>query len=296
MFTAEGTAFVTTMSGVADRWSLSECVESGQERYGQLSLVVSAPGAGRVSADDEPVRADIPDGLGRCSETEYARRIAVAYAVLGDIAAAEKLMRRAFRQQRSGKCVTSLPHRHPDIAGSQSACAICATYGSSTMLMGKLLTSKLESIPGVHVGRDLTLYRPVFAERYLKDGTESIGTQDLYEMLGDFWWDTLSFAIGVSAMHPREMAELALLLPAAPSPFSGAPASIAVKWLTDAALAPLRQLVSHRQGWAAIRDRIVAEIGQRSRGSMEGREPESLEVEFWRMKVAAAKRRRLVAL
>lgn len=97
-------------------------------------------------------------------------------------------------------------------------------------------------------------------------------------------------------MAPREIAELALLLPAAPSPFSGAPASLAVRWLTDAALAPLRQLVSQRRSWAPIRDRIVAEINQRAQGSRQGTAPESLELEFWRMRRAASPRRELVVL
>lgn len=299
-FTTEGIAVVNTMSGVASQWSLPECSEVGGGRYGQLSLVVvPAPTVGdELDADELSAGTDIADGLGQCSEDEYARRIVVAYEVLGEIARAEKLMRRVYRHQRDGaRPLTSLPHRHPDVKGSTSSCAICATYGSSTMLMGKLLTNKLESIFRVHVGADESLYRRATAEKYLtEEGDESIGTQDLYEMFGDFWWDTVSFAIGVSTMQPREIAELALLLPAAPSPFSGAPASHAVRWLTDAALEPLRQLVSQRRSWAPIRDRIVAEINQRAQGSRQGTEPESLDMEFWRMRRAAAPRRELVVL
>lgn len=298
-FTAEGTALVNTMSGVASQWSLPDCCDGADGRYGQLSLVVTpAEAAGdELAAAEVSAGRDIADGLGQCDEAEYARRIVVAYDVLGEIARAETLMRRVYRRQREGAPPLSpLPHRHLDVAGSARSCAICATYGSSTMLMGKLLMSKLESIPRVHDGSDPTLYRPGVAESYLLEGTESIGTPDLYEMFGEFWWDTLSFAMGVSNMQPREMAELALLLPAAPSPFSGAPASLAVKWLTDAALAPLRQLVSHRRSWAPIRDRIVTEINQRARGSRQGEAPESLEFEFWRMRRAAAPRRDLVVL
>lgn len=286
------------MSGVASQWSLPECCEGGG-RYGQLSLVVvPAPSVGdELEADEVSAGRDIADGLGQCSEEEYARRIVVAYEVLGEIGRAEKMMRRAYRHQREGaRPLTALLHRHPDVAGSARSCAICAMYGSSTMLMGKLLTSKLESIPRVHDGSDSTLYRRNLTETYLLEGTESIDTVDLYEIFGDFWWDTLSFAIGVSTMAPREIAELALLLPAAPSPFSGAPASLAVRWLTDAALAPLRQLVSQRRSWAPIRDRIVAEINQRAQGSRQGTAPESLELEFWRMRRAASPRRELVVL
>lgn len=291
------------MSEVMEHWSLPEIQESEQKRYGQLSLVVVSPKTGSGHGAGAPAGSN--DGLDHPDESEHARRIAVAYTVLGEIAAAEKTMRRVYRRQ-TGAQLTSLPHRHPDIAGSMNQCAICAAYGASSMLMAKLLTSKLESIPLVHVTNeegpgfrrsiDGTLYRRSLAETYLVTGHEAIGPQDLYEMFGDYWWDTLSFAIGVSTMHPRELAELALLLPAAPSPFSGAPAPIAVKWLTDAALAHLRQLVSHRSSWAAIRNRIVAEIDQRSRGSQRGKPAESLELEFWRIKTAAARRRELVAL
>jgi hypothetical protein len=290
------------MSEVMERWSLPEIQEPKQKRYGQLSLVAVSPKTGGVPdtpqgtgvSSVDATAAGSNDGLDHPDESEHARRIAVAYTVLGEIAAAEKAMRRVYRRQ-TGAQLTSLPHRHPDIAGSMTECAICAAYGASSLLMAKLLTSKLESIPLVHVTNeegpgfrrsiDGTLYRRSLAETYLVTGHEAISPQDLYEMLGDYWWDTLSFAIGVSTMHPRELAELALLLPAAPSPFSGAPAPIAVKWLTDAALTHLRQLVSHRRSWAAIRNRIVAEIDQRSRGSRRGEPAESLELEFWRLTV-----------
>ncbi|SHQ45986.1 hypothetical protein [Mycobacteroides abscessus] len=236
------------------------------------------------------------DGISHPDEEEHLRRINVAYAVVGQIAAAEKKMRRIYQDQ-TGKRLTTLPHRHPDIAGSAMHCAICATYGTSNILLAKILTSKLESIERIHPEHNGTLYRRWHAETYLATGQEAIDTVDLYEMFGDFWWDTLSFAIGVSTMHPRELGELALLLPAAPSPFSGGPAPIAIKWLTDAALAPLRQLVSHQRSWAPIHSRIVAEINQRSRGSRQGAPAESLELEFWRMKTAVVPaRRKLVAL
>ncbi|RIT36746.1 hypothetical protein D2E76_15915 [Mycobacteroides abscessus] len=248
-------------------------------------------GAPRIARSIHPA-----DGVYHPDEEEHLRRITVAYAVLGQIAAAEKKMRRIYQEQ-TGQPLTSLPHRHPDIAGSDTQCAICATYGTSNMLMSKLLTSKLESIERVHPEHNGSLYKRWQAESYLVTGREAIGTVDLYDMFGDFWWDTLSFAIGVSTMHPRELGELALLLPAAPSPFSGGPAPMAIKWLTDVALTPLRQLVTHQRSWAPIHSRIVAEINQRSRGSRHGAPAESLDLEFWRMKSAAAPgRRKLVAL
>lgn len=288
---------MSTTAEVTDYWSIPD--QQGYEYYGQLSLVI-ASGCTDGSADtdggnDDVTALDSNDGLWHPDATEYARRCAVAYDALGEVAAAEKRMRRIYAEQ-TGKPLTSLPHRHPDIAGSTDKCAICAAYGASTPLMGKLLTNKLESIPRVHRIADMTLYRRGYVEPYLTTDEESLSTQDMYEMFGDFWWDTLSFAIGVSTMHPRDLAELALLLPGAPSPFSGTPAPMAVRWLTDAALIHLRQLASHRPSWAAIHARIVAEIDQRSRGSRQGTAPEPLDIEFWRMKQAATPRRGLVAL
>lgn len=287
---------MSTTAEVIDYWSIPD--QKGHEYYGQLSLVI-ASGCTDGSADtdsgtDDVAALDSNDGLWHPDESEYARRCAVAYAAMGEVATAEKRMRQIYLSQ-TGKPSTSLPHRHPDIAGSTDKCAICAAYGASTPLMGKLLTNKLESIPRVHRIADTTLYRRGYVEPYLTTDREHLSTQDMYEMFGDYWWDTLSFAIGVSTMPPRDLAELALLLPAAPGPFSGTPASIAVRWLTDAALIRLRQLASHRSSWAAIRARIVAEIDQRSRGSREGTAPESLDVELWRMKTATSPRRELVA-
>lgn len=288
---------MSTTAEVIDYWSLPD--QQGHEFYGQLSLVITS-GCTAASPDtatgtDAASDMDSNDGLWHPDQSEYARRCAVAYAAMGEVAAAEKAMRQIYRSQ-TGKPSTSLPHRHPDIAGSTDKCAICAAYSASTPLMGKLLTNKLESIPRVHRSRDLTLYRRGYVEPYLTTDQEPLSTQDMHETFGDYWWDTLSFAIGVSTMPPRDLAELALLLPGAPGPFSGTPASIAVRWLTDAALIHLRQLASHRSSWAAIRARIVAEIDQRSRGSREGTAPEPLDVELWRMKAAATSRRGLVAL
>lgn len=290
---------MNTTAEVIDNWNPSDQQEP--EFYGQLSLVVAPEwtedglNTTRDTGIEVTAAVDSNDGLDHPDESEHARRVAVAYAALGEVAVAEKAMRRIYREQ-TGTPLTSLPHRHPDIAGSKNECGICAAHSASTPLMAKLLTSKLESIHRVHLGSDATLYRRSSAETYLLTGQETICTQDMFEMFGHFWWDTLSFAIGVSTMHPRDLAELALLLPAAPSPFSGAPASIGVKWLTDAALTHLRQLASHRSAWAVIHGRIVAEIDQRSRGSRQGTAPESLEIEFWRMKTAASPRRGLVAL
>ncbi|MCV7286083.1 hypothetical protein H7J87_12145 [Mycolicibacterium wolinskyi] len=288
---------MNTTAEAIDHWTLTEHQPAEREFYGQLSLVVApARIEGRLDAACTGIEAAASnDGLDHPDEAEHARRVAVAYAALGDVAAAEKAMRQIYRTQ-TGRPLTSLPHRHPDIAGSRTNCAICAAHSASTPLMAKLLTSKLESIPRVHPGPDPTLYRRHSAETYLATDQEAITAQYMYEMFGDFWWDTLSFAIGVSTMDPRDLAELALLLPAAPGPFSGAPASIAVKWLTDAALTRLRQLASHRRSWAVIHGRIVAEIDQRARGSRQGTAPESLELELWRMKLAAKPRRGLVAL
>lgn len=84
-FTAEGTALVNTMSGVASQWSLPDCCDGADGRYGQLSLVVTpAEAAGdELAAAEVSAGRDIADGLGQCDEAEYARRIVVAYDVLG---------------------------------------------------------------------------------------------------------------------------------------------------------------------------------------------------------------------
>lgn len=256
-----------------------------------LSLVPSRPGEDLLAHLGDPGA----DGLDHPDEAEHARRIAVGYGVLGEIALAEKAIRSAYRRQ-GGRRLTTLPHRHPDVAGSRTKCAVCAVYGSSSTLMAKLAISKLESVPRVHMGREATLYRKSVADTYLASGHESLGPADLFAMFGDYWWDTVSFAVGVSKLAPRDLAELALLLPAGPSPFSGAPASLAVRWLADAALVRLRGLIAQRRDWAPIHARIVAEVNQRARGSRVGTVPETLELEFWRMKNPSVARRDLIAV
>lgn len=280
-----------TMTQVSETRSRA-AQSGGGPGIGQLSLaLVPCPPTGTAHT---PQRGGLSaDGLDHHEKAEHARRIAVGYGVLGEIALAEKAIRSAYRRQ-AGRRGTTLPHRHPDVAGSPSKCAVCAVYGSSSTLMAKLAISKLESIPRVHLGREATLYRKSVADTYLATGQETVGPEDLFAMFGDFWWDTVSFAVGVSKLAPRDLAELALLLPAGPSPFSGAPASLGVRWLADAALVRLRGLMTQRSGWAAIHSRIVAEVDQRSRGSQVGAPPEPLELEFWRMKNPTLARRELV--
>ena len=277
----------------------SACDQPGDEQptgearrgFGQLALSLVPPRS--AEEFDAPTGHLGADGLDHPDEAERARRIAVGYGVLGEIALAEKAIRSAYRRQ-GGRRLTTLPHRHPDVAGSRTKCAVCAVYGSSSTLMAKLAISKLESVPRVHMGREATLYRKSVADTYLASGHESLGPADLFAMFGDYWWDTVSFAVGVSKLAPRDLAELALLLPAGPSPFSGAPASLAVRWLADAALVRLRGLIAQRRDWAPIHARIVAEVNQRARGSQVGTAPETLELEFWRMKNPALARRDLM--
>lgn len=282
-----------TMSGGSER-AVDRAFGEASRGSGQLALSLVPPRPGdEVRTPVGGVRC--VDGLDHPDEAEHARRVAVGYGVLGEVALAEKAIRSAYRRQ-GGRRLTTLPHRHPDVAGSRTKCAVCAVYGSSSTLMAKLAISKLESVPRVHMGKDATLYRKSVADTYLATGQESLGPEDLFTMFGDYWWDTVSFAVGVSKLAPRDLAELALLLPAGPSPFSGAPASLAVRWLADAALVRLRGLIAKRSDWAAIHARIVAEVDQRSRGSQVGAPPETLELEFWRMKNPTLARRELIAL